>query len=191
MDALELLTHDHHEVRQMFGELRESQRNGDLVLTREVRDAICLELTVHTAIEEQVFYPAVKQRGGECARLVEEGVEEHREADRLVGEIAGLDPTDASFADTFRDLVEAVEHHASEEETELFPRVRESFGEGRLADLGSRLERAKQKAQAAEAGDSLVDLTKDELYQKAKELDVDGRSKMTKDELVEAVRASS
>ena len=190
MDALELLTNDHDEVRQMFRELQESQREGDLVLTREVRDAICLELTVHTAIEERVFYPAVRQRGGECARLVEEGVEEHREAERLVGEVAGLDPADATFADTFRELVEAVEHHASEEETELFPLVRESFGEGRLADLASRLERARETARAAETGDSLVDLTKDELYQKARELDVDGRSKMTKDELVEAVRAS-
>jgi hemerythrin superfamily protein len=190
MDALELLTNDHNDVRQMFRELQEAQRSGDLALTSEVRDAICREITVHTEIEERVFYPAVRQRGGECARLVEEGIEEHREADRLVGAIAGVDPTDGAFADTMRELIEAVSHHASEEETELFPRVRESFGDGRLADLGRRLERAKQAAMAEQSGDSLVDLTKEELYQKAKELDVDGRSKMTKDELVEAVRGT-
>jgi hemerythrin superfamily protein len=160
------------------------------VLTSEVRDAICRELTVHTEIEERVFYPAVRARGGKCAELVKEGIEEHRQADRLVAELAGLDPTDATFDETMRELVEAVEHHASEEETELFPRVRESFGDDRLTALGRELEQAKQEATAAQAGDSLVDLTKEELYEKAKELDVDGRSKMTKDELVEAVRAN-
>ena len=114
-----------------------------------MRDAIRQELEVHTKIEEEIFYPAVRRRGGECAKLVDEGIQEHDEAEELLKQVAGIDPTDAAFADTMRELIDAVDHHASEEENEMFPRVRDSLEDGTLQDLGQRLQARKQQLMEA------------------------------------------
>ena len=77
-------------------------------------------------------------------------------------------------------LVENVEHHADEEEKEMFPDVRAQLGDDRLEELGQQMEERKSSAKADQK-------TKAELYQKAKELDIEGRSEMSKEELAQAV----
>jgi hemerythrin superfamily protein len=195
MDALELLKADHDTVRQLFRDFEAAQESGDTDRMGQVQQQIFTELEVHTSIEEEVFYPAAEDAGEEAEELVKEGVEEHHVVDVLMGEIRALQPSDETFAPKMTVLIENVEHHAEEEETELFPQLREVFGNERLATIGEELEAAKQRHLAgggssgggSSSGESSGDASKAELYEQAKEMDVEGRSSMTKEELAEAV----
>ncbi|HVM20281.1 MAG TPA: hemerythrin domain-containing protein [Egibacteraceae bacterium] len=190
MDALELLKSDHDTVRELFEQFSKAKEAGDTQRLAEVQQKIFAELEVHTSIEEEVFYPEAEQVGEEAEELVKEGVEEHHVVEVLMGEIAQLQPDDDAWVAKMTVLIENVEHHAEEEEEELFPKLREVFGDERLAAMGQRLQEAKARRQGGQAGGSAgaeQDLTRDELYERAKEQDVPGRSSMTKDELAEAV----
>jgi hemerythrin superfamily protein len=181
MDALELLTSDHDEVRGMFESFRSAHESEDAEAMGRLSAQIFQELEVHTAIEEEVFYPAVRDAGGgELNELTDESKEEHHVVDLLMAEIRSLDPSDDAFAAKMTVLMENVEHHAGEEEDEMFPEVRKLMSEDRLQELGAELETAKRRHQQASS-------TKEELYEKASEMGIEGRSSMTKDELAEAV----
>ncbi len=182
MDAIELLTQDHNEVRSLFEQFKAAQEAEDTDRMREVAAKVFAELDVHTTIEEEIFYPAVRDEDEELEETVEEGIQEHHVVDVLMNEMRDLEPGDDEWVAKMTVLIENVEHHADEEEEELFPKVREELDEERIQDLGRQLEERKQTAKA--------DLhTKDELYAKAKELGIEGRSEMTKAELAEAVGA--
>jgi hypothetical protein len=189
MDALALLTSDHNEVRRLAGDFVQSvEATHQLQLMREM----ARELELHTTIEEEIFYPAARREGGEVAELVEEGIEEHDEVDELLAQLADMTADDPDFEATARDLIAAVEHHATEEEQEMFPKLRQRWDAARLQRLGEELAAAKSgdpvPGEAVRSGNGdITSMTKAELYEKAKELDIDGRSKMNKDELAEAV----
>lgn len=151
MDATELLTHDHDTVRTLGEEFKAAKETGDLGTMRKLAERICDELTVHAAIEEAVFYPAVRELAvEELTELVGESLEEHHVVKILVREIGSLaeSSTDKLGAKTTV-LLENVEHHASEEESELFPEVRERMSPDELATLGSALEQAKRDVRQA------------------------------------------
>ncbi len=181
MDAIELLTQDHNEVRALFEEFRAASEEEDASKMGELTEKIFQELTVHTAIEEEIFYPAVRDADGkELSETTDESYEEHHVVDLLMGEIRQLQPGDDVFKAKMTVLMENVEHHAKEEEEEMFTEVRELMAEQQLRDLGEELAQAKKRHLMESA-------TKDELQEKARELGIEGRSSMTKDELVEAI----
>ena len=145
MDALAMLKSDHDTVRELFTRFRDAAQDGDVDRMASLQGEIFDELNIHTAIEEEVFYPEAEQAGGEAKELVAEGVEEHHVVDVLMAEIADLKPSDDAWKAKMTVLVENVEHHAEEEEDDLFPRLREAFGDERLADMGQRLEAARRR----------------------------------------------
>ncbi|MGH8895753.1 MAG: hemerythrin domain-containing protein [Egibacteraceae bacterium] len=131
MDALRLLTEDHDRVRGLFRQFESAQERGDASAMSSTTAKIIQELKVHTQIEEQVFYPAVQAGDGDkLDAMVREGVEEHHVVDLLIEEIEGLDAGDEAFAAKMTVLIENVEHHAEEEESELFPKTRTALGAG-------------------------------------------------------------
>ncbi|MGH8886420.1 MAG: hemerythrin domain-containing protein [Egibacteraceae bacterium] len=147
MDALRLLTEDHEKVRGLFRQFESAQERDDTSAMRSTTAEIIQELKVHTQIEEQVFYPAVQAGDGDkLDAMVREGIEEHHVVDLLIEEIEGLDAGDKAFAAKMTVLIENVEHHAEEEESELFPKTRTALGADRLETLGARLEKAKRQA---------------------------------------------
>ena len=180
MDALELLRKDHDKVRDLFEHFESAKEAEDVDRMSSLQQQIFTELELHTTIEEEVFYPAAQEVGGEAEELVHEGVEEHHVVEVLMSEIRQLDPSADAWAAKMTVLIENVEHHAEEEEDELFPKLREAFGNEKLAEMGEQLENAKRRHQ--HDGKS-----KQELYQEAQDKDVPGRSQMTKDELQDAV----
>jgi hemerythrin-like domain-containing protein len=148
-DAIALLEEDHERVRGLLGELERTTEKA--VARREkLLAAIEEELTVHTKIEEDVFYPAffdaVSTRDDK--KLYYEAVEEHHVVDLVLPEIKSADPSGAQFAAKAKVLKDLVEHHAEEEETEMFPRARKLMDRARLLQLGQQLARARESAKA-------------------------------------------
>ncbi len=184
MDAIELLTKDHNEVRTLFSQFQAAQEADDADRMAAVADTIFDELEVHTTIEEEIFYPAIRGEDEELDETVDESLQEHHVVDVLMNEMRDLTPGADEWVAKMTVLIENVEHHAGEEEDEMFPDVREQLTENRIQELGDELAARKETAKA--------DLTtKADLYEKARELDVEGRSAMSKQELAEAVAAAS
>ena len=143
MDAIELLTSDHDEVRGLFDQFREAKDAEDTDRMRELQTKIFSELETHSRIEEDIFYPAVRDLGDEdLTETVAEGIQEHHVMKVLMREIEEVSG-DETIESKMTVLIENVEHHAEEEEQELFPSLRTQMDESRLDELGAELEAAK------------------------------------------------
>src|SRR4051812_17176422 len=126
MNALTLLKQDHGNVEHLF-ERFEHLDTDDAVTQREVVDKIIEHLSIHAAIEEQVFYPGVRAAVEEATDDVLEGLEEHHVLKWTLSELEELAPTNERFAAKMRVLMESVRHHVEEEENDLFPKVRDAL----------------------------------------------------------------
>ena len=136
-DAVSLLTSDHAEVKQMFEEYRQLvQDNADDDRRDELAAEICSALTVHAEIEEDIFYPALRERLDDDLALDQAEVE-HAIARDLVEQIEAMEPDDALFDARVLVLAEYVEHHVQEEESEIFPQAEKSGID--LDELGAEL----------------------------------------------------
>ncbi len=144
-DACDLLEADHKAVRKMFdeyGTLCESRARSAQAKKRELAQQICLALTVHALIEEEIFYPAARGVLKDKA-LLNEATVEHATVKELIEQIQGMEEDDPLFDARVQVLGEYVDHHVKEERSELFPKVRES----RLNLLALREELAQRKEQ--------------------------------------------
>ena len=140
-DALSLLKADHDHVHSLFDDF-EALGEQDLGAKQELAQEICHELLLHTAAEEEIFYPAVRDiRLGED--LVDEAVVEHASAKQLIEQILEMAPQDTLFDAKMKVLREQIEHHVQEEEQDMFPRASQSGLD--LIDLGSKI--AQRKAE--------------------------------------------
>jgi len=149
MNAITLLKQDHKTVRGLF---REFEHAGDRAVQQKQRiaDETFNELETHTALEEEIFYPAVaaSKDDQEGQDLVREATEEHAVVKTLISELKGMTPDDEQFDAKFKVLTENVEHHIREEEGELFPHAERVFDENQLKDLGRRMADRKQTLNA-------------------------------------------
>ena len=145
MDAITLLRNDHQTVQQLF---KRFEKAGDTAYAekRRIVDRIIEELSVHAAIEEQLFYPVARAtvRGTEDIAL--ESLEEHHIVKWLLSELVDLDPRNERFDAKVTVLIENVRHHVEEEQNEFFPKVRNGLTRKELADLGEAMVRAKATA---------------------------------------------
>lgn len=186
MDALSLLTADHNRVRGLFARFHTAQESDDTAQMAELAGKIVDELEVHTRIEEEIFYPAVGAADEELHATVAEGVEEHHLAKVLIREIKDLSPADDRWVAKAKVLIESVEHHAGEEEEEMFPEVRKVFDQAALEELGRRLDAMKARLGAPTAADK-EHLSTEQLKELARAQAIPGRSSMNRDELVATV----
>ncbi|MCR5868102.1 hemerythrin domain-containing protein [Aquincola sp. J276] len=107
---------------------------------QELAEQICMMLTVHAQIEEEIFYPAAKDQIKE-ADLVNEATVEHASAKDLIAQIQESDPSDEMYDSLVKVLGEYIDHHVKEEESELFPQVRKAKLD--VAALGEQLNERK------------------------------------------------
>ena len=153
-DAIALLKADHKSVKELFKQVEETSERAKAQLQR-LGDQICAELTVHTQIEEEVFYPAVQertQRGHKEEKdMVLEAYEEHAAAKKVIEDVRATEPGDDSYKPKIKTLSELIDHHVKEEERELFPSVKELFDEDELIELGQRLSELKTRLQQQSA----------------------------------------
>ncbi|WP_042373231.1 hemerythrin domain-containing protein [Streptacidiphilus neutrinimicus] len=145
MDAIVLLKDDHNTVERLF---KDFEKAGDRAhkTKRDIADEVIEELTVHTWIEEKIFYPAAREAVPQTKDHVLESVEEHHVVLWMLSELTGLDPKDERFDAKMTVLMENVRHHVEEEEQEWFPQVRSAMGRNRLVELGEELAAAKSTA---------------------------------------------
>jgi hemerythrin-like domain-containing protein len=186
MDAIALLTADHNRVRGLFARFKEADEADDVAAMRDLAAAVATELRVHTRIEEEVFYPEVRRGSDELEETVAEGIEEHHVVDVLLDEVEGLEPGAEDWVAKMTVMIENVEHHAGEEEDELFPAVRRIFSADDLAQQAERLEARKKDLGAPTVADK-EHLTVEELRSLAQEQGIPGRSQMDRDELLATV----
>jgi hemerythrin superfamily protein len=186
MDGLDLLIADHNRVRGLFARFTEAHENNDTPTMGKLASQIFAELEVHTAIEEQIFYPAVHDLSEELTEVVNEGVQEHHVVDVLMEEARALKPGDAEWVAKLMVLIENVEHHAEEEETELFPQVRSATDAATRAKWGTRFVTMKTERGAPTPAEA-AELTTKELRQRATTQQIPGRSTMTRDDLIATI----
>jgi len=147
MDAITLLTEDHRKVKKLLGELAETTSRAEKTRT-ELLAQIARELKAHTKVEEEIFYPAFKQAGekSDDDKMYFEALEEHRAAGELVlPDLEGTNVTSDQFGGRAKVLKELVEHHADEEEKEMFPRARKLLDKAALTELGQQMQARKQE----------------------------------------------
>jgi hemerythrin superfamily protein len=189
MDALMLLTADHNRVRGLFARFQAAQEADKTDAMATLFQEIDHELEVHTDIEETVFYPWAHDLSGDIGEVVDEGIEEHHVVKVLQEEIRQLPAGDDTWTAKVSVLIENVEHHASEEEQQMFPQIRSAARGNQLQDLAERLEARKRELGAPTMADKEY-LTKEELQRLASDQEIPGRSSMDREELAATVALS-
>jgi len=145
LDAIQLLTADHKEVKAMFKEfesLKEEQdaddKKADLV------QRICTALTIHATVEEEIFYPAVREAIDD-EDLMDEADVEHASAKDLIAQLEEASPGDDHYDAKVTVLGEMIDHHVKEEEGEMFPKAKKGID---AVSLGAELAERKAELQA-------------------------------------------
>ncbi len=144
MDAIALLKADHDKVKKMLAEGESTTERGEKTRT-ELFATLKGEMIVHERIEEEIFYPTLKEHP-RAKEIVLEGYEEHHVVDEIMGELEALDVPDETWGPKFKVMKENIEHHIEEEEGEMFKQARAVFDRQELEDLGTRMEDLKKRA---------------------------------------------
>ena len=123
-EALQMLMEDHRKVQKLFKTFEKMHEDdeGDDETQREIVEQACMELTIHAQLEEECFYPAVREALDE-ADLVDEALVEHASAKELIAKLQDMQPGDPLYAASFIVLGEYVNHHIKEEEKEMFAQI--------------------------------------------------------------------
>jgi hemerythrin superfamily protein len=143
MKATDLLKKQHREVKGLF---KKVDKTEDADQRRQIMEQIGAALKLHTRIEEEIFYPAIREVGKKAEEMIDEALEEHHVVELVLAELPQVDPEDERFQAKMTVLSELVEHHVEEEEKEMF-KLAQKLGSDELKDLGARME-----AMAGESG---------------------------------------
>lgn len=145
MNALTLLKDDHDKLKKL---LKEGEKKDSVQDRRSMLTEIAHEFRVHERIEEEIFYPALKQHP-RARDIVLEGYQEHHVVDLLLRELEGMPPSDERWAPKLKVLTENVEHHIEEEEDDMFKKAKKIFDDEELDSLGNQMEEMKSAAMRA------------------------------------------
>jgi hemerythrin superfamily protein len=147
--AISMLQDDHKKMKKIMSELDATTERG--VKTREeLFGKMRGELTIHEQIEEEIFYPALREHK-KAEEIVLEGYAEHHAVDLLVDELDAVPFDDESWGPKFTVIKENIEHHIEEEEGDMFEKARAVLDAGELAELGERMLQLKQRKQSSAA----------------------------------------
>jgi hemerythrin superfamily protein len=139
MNAIELLTKQHRTVEELFTKFQRSSRGKD-----SVAEQILREMTIHSAIEEQVLYPLTRKMVPALGDLVLRSLEEHTVVKWEIASLAMMDAKNERFVPKMNVLKELFMTHVEEEEHELFPKLQKELGSSKLDQMGQQLEQAQE-----------------------------------------------
>ncbi len=145
MNALDLMKQDHDRIKTMFDEaLKDDDPTARATFLHRIR----AELMAHEKMEEDVFYPALREGGEKAKAIVLEGFEEHHIIDVILDELLEVPEEADQWQAKLKVLKENLEHHIEEEEGEMFRRAKDALGEQTLEELGTKMEQVKTAASA-------------------------------------------
>lgn len=159
--AIRMIRMDHTHVMAQFHKITPDANEG---LRAAAIRSMCAALEIHAQLEEELFYPALREQGidtlGIDASMVEKSVPEHDEMRRLIERVRSRDGQRDAQDDALNELMQAVMHHMADEETQLLPAAERMLGSERLADLGARMTRRRLELAGPRAGELAVDLAR-------------------------------
>ena len=136
-DAVTLLRADHKKVSGLFEQFESSRSSAK---KKQLVAQICMELTVHAQVEEEIFYPEV-QTALKDKELVPEARVEHQSIKDLIAAVEGVEPYGEDYDAKVKVMSEWVKHHVKEEQNEMFPKARKAGVD--LVELGERIQQRK------------------------------------------------
>jgi phage I-like protein len=142
VNALTMLRKDHDEVKELLKQASDAETTEKQELFTKIK----AELEVHETIEEEIFYPALKEHP-KTKELALEGYEEHDVVDHVMSELAALSPQDETWDAKFKVMEENLKHHINEEEREMFEQAKKVFSDDELEELAERMEQRKSQLQ--------------------------------------------
>lgn len=137
-----MLAEDHRKVTKMFDQFEKMKEDEDDEAKQTLVEQACAELTVHAQIEEEIFYPALRETLDDTD-LLDEAEVEHACAKQLITELNAMQPGDDLYDAKFTVLGEYMKHHIQEEEKEIFPKVKKAKMD--LDSLGDELRQRKME----------------------------------------------
>ncbi|HDY98826.1 MAG TPA: hemerythrin domain-containing protein [Pseudomonas sabulinigri] len=149
MNAIELLKKDHKTVKSLLAKLMDTTERA--IKTRsELLEKIRTEVSIHTTLEEELFYPAFHKAGAKDeAKMVAEAKEEHRAVEELVlPDLFKTEPGSINFSGRMKVLKELLEHHIEEEEEEMFKDAAKLMSKDQLLELGKQMEEKQRQLKA-------------------------------------------
>jgi hemerythrin-like domain-containing protein len=144
-DAIAMLKADHQKVRDLF---QQYEATSDAEARWTIAEEVFIELETHAQLEENIFYPAVNEEIDEGPELVKESFAEHETMKNLIQQLRDMGPHRQGFDAKFRELLQHVEHHVEEEETEMFPLAEEEMEED-MRDLRDEMQELKAQLLAS------------------------------------------
>ena len=144
-DAVKLLTEDHKKVKKLFKDFERIKDRDDAAKEKSALvQQICMELTIHTKVEEEIFYPVVRESIDE-EDLMDEADVEHAGAKALIQQLEDMKPEDDHYDAKVTVLGEYIDHHVKEEHEEMFPKARKAKVD--MIELGARIAQRKAELQ--------------------------------------------
>lgn len=145
-NAFELLTKDHRKVADILAQLSDTT-NRAIKTRQNLLQELKRELSLHEYIEENLFYPTVKDQAKtkETKELVLEAYEEHHVVDTIIDELSATSVEDDTWKAKLAVLKENIEHHVREEEHVLFPKAKKILDAKALEQMGEQIELMKQE----------------------------------------------
>lgn len=142
-DVLALLKEDHQKVRKMFDQFEKmKEKDGNEAEIQQLVRTVCTELTIHAQLEEELFYPAMREAAQDAEDLLDEAQVEHDSAKQLITELSSMRPGDPLYEAKVTVLGEYVKHHVEEEEKEMFQKAKKA-----KLDLASLAQQTMQRKQ--------------------------------------------
>jgi hemerythrin superfamily protein len=142
-DVVDILAGDHREMIELLGQIKHTSDSGQ---RRDLADTLIAEVMRHAVAEEMYVYPAVEELVPNGSDMVQHDKDEHQEIVELMKEIESLDPADLAFMARIQELETQLRHHATDEESAQFPRLRAHMSAQKLIELGEKVQTAKKLA---------------------------------------------
>lgn len=142
-DVVDILTSDHRDMMELLGRIRSAPDAGQ---RRDLADTVIAEVMRHSVAEEMFVYPVVEEHVPNGAEEVAHDKEEHDEIVQVMKRMEDVDASGPEFMDLARDLEAKLRHHAQDEESDQFPKLRAHIPGDQLVELGRKVENAKKLA---------------------------------------------
>jgi hemerythrin superfamily protein len=142
-DVIDVLITDHREALDLLDRIARSSNPAE---KRDLADTVIAEVVRHAIAEEMYVYPAMREHLPEGDEEVEHDVEEHKELEETMKQLESVDAGEARFDDLVRQMTEQLRHHAHDEESEQFPKLRAQVPHDQLVEMREKVETAKKLA---------------------------------------------